>query len=67
LLHFEDGPAAEGLVDNIPQPSVIRLVHRQHIVGERAQGARHPPLEPATLPSSRRRVKVSLSFKYPIG
>ena len=45
-LHLEDGPTAEGFIDNIAQPPVIRLVHRQHIVGERAQDARHPPPEP---------------------
>jgi hypothetical protein len=44
-LHVEDGATAEGLVDNIPQPPVIRLVHRQHVVGEGAQDARHPPSE----------------------
>jgi hypothetical protein len=44
-LHVEDCATAEGLVDNIPQPPMIRLVHRQHVVGERAQDAWHPPPE----------------------
>jgi hypothetical protein len=44
-LHLEHGATAERLVDNVPQSPVIRLVHRQHVVGERAQDARHPPSE----------------------
>jgi hypothetical protein len=44
-LHVADGTTTKGLVDNIPQPSVIRLVHRQHMIGEREQDPRHPPSE----------------------
>src|SRR6516165_765974 len=44
-LHVEDGATAKGFVYNAPQTSVIRLVHRQHMVDERAQDARHPPWE----------------------
>ena len=44
-LHVEDGATAKGFVYNAPQTSVIRLVHRQHMVDERAQDTRHPPLE----------------------
>jgi hypothetical protein len=46
---------------------VIRLVHRQHIVGERAQDARHPPLESgdaAIVPAQGERLAV---LQYPIG
>src|SRR3984893_12690428 len=31
-LHFEDGAAAKSLVDNVSQPSMIRLVPPQHII-----------------------------------
>jgi hypothetical protein len=53
-LHIEDRAAAEGFVDDPPQASVIRLVHGQHVVGERADERRHPPPQPgnaAALPS----------------
>jgi hypothetical protein len=44
-LHFEHGAAAKRLVDDVAQPPVIGLVHRQHAVGQRANDARHPPLQ----------------------
>src|SRR2546425_10178238 len=45
-LHVEDCAAAEGFVDDPPQARVIRLVHGQHVVGERADERRHPPPQP---------------------
>ena len=36
-LHVEDRAAAEGLVDDLAQARVVRLVHGQHVVGERAR------------------------------
>jgi len=45
-LHGENGAAAEGFVDDAPQPCVIGLVHRQHVFGERAQEAWNPPAKP---------------------
>ena len=53
-LHVEHGAAAESFVDDVAQPFVIGLVHREHAVGERAYDARHPPLQPrdvAVLPA----------------
>jgi len=44
-LHIEDCAAAEGLVDDSPQTRVVRLVHGQHIVGERTDECRHPPAQ----------------------
>ena len=44
-LHVEHGAAAKRLVDDVAQPLVVRLVHRQHAVGQRAHDARHPPLQ----------------------
>ena len=42
-LHVEHGAAAERLVDDVAQPRVVRLVHRQHVVGECRDQFRHPP------------------------
>ena len=42
-LHLEHRPAPERLVDDAAQPRVVRLVGRQHVAGERADDARHPP------------------------
>jgi hypothetical protein len=44
-LHFKHGLAAKRFVDDAPQAGVIRLVGRQHIVGDRAHDFRHPPLK----------------------
>jgi len=60
-LHVEHGAAAEGFVDDVAQPFVIGLVHRQHAVGERPHNARHPPLQSgdvAVLPADGERIGV---------
>jgi hypothetical protein len=44
-FHFKNRPAAEGFIDNIAQPSMIRFVLRQHMVGQRPHHAGHPPLQ----------------------
>ena len=44
-LHVENRAAAERLVDDLAQARVIRLVHGQHVVGERADEGRHPPAQ----------------------
>jgi hypothetical protein len=45
-LHLEDGAAAKGFVDDAPQPCMVGLVHGEHVVGKRADDARHPPAKP---------------------
>jgi hypothetical protein len=42
-LHFKHGLPAKRLVDDTPQAGVIRLVGRQHVVGDRAHDFWHPP------------------------
>ncbi|MGY3561822.1 hypothetical protein ACVWXP_005091 [Bradyrhizobium sp. USDA 4463] len=44
-LHREDGAAAKGFVDDVPQPGMVRLVHGQHVVGDGPDQARHPPAQ----------------------
>lgn len=45
-LHLKDRTAAKCFVDDSPQPVVVRFIHRQHVVGERADDTGHPPREP---------------------
>jgi hypothetical protein len=47
-LTWRTRATAKRFVDHIAQPSVIRLVHRQHMVDEGPQDARYPPLESLT-------------------
>jgi len=42
-FHLEHGTATKGLVHDIAQPLVIRLIHREHAVGKRPHNARHSP------------------------
>jgi len=42
-LHAEHRSAAKGLIDNVAQPLVVGVVHRQHVVGKRANDIWHPP------------------------
>ena len=39
-LHVEDGAATKGFIDDAAQPRMVRLVHGEHVVGERADDAR---------------------------
>ncbi len=44
-LHVEHRATAKRLVDDVAQPLVIGIVHRQHAVGQRTYDPRHPPLQ----------------------
>ena len=62
-LHVEHRAAAERLVDDAAQARVVRLVHGQHVVGERRErAAASTSAARQASPPSLRSVKVSLSF-----
>ncbi len=42
-FHVEHSAAAERLIDDVAQPRVVWLIHRQHIIGDRSDRLRHPP------------------------
>jgi hypothetical protein len=42
-LHLEHGSPAKHFVDDHPQTGVVRLVGRQHVIGDRPHDSRHPP------------------------
>jgi hypothetical protein len=44
-LHFEDWSPAKSFINDPPQPRVVGFIHRQHIIGERANVTGHPPPE----------------------
>jgi len=70
-LHVEHGAAAERRVDDVAQPCMVRLVHRQHVVGDRSDQSRHPPRQsgrrPAFLAQRKRRAVLQHPCRRLIG